>query len=112
MADDKKEEEMKEEITSFMKKKEYYDIMGVERTASETEIKKAYRALALRFHPDKNKVEGNSEVNLGAMEVFKNVSHAYSVLTDPEKRSHYDRFGPEDDRPRPRNRAANPQEDY
>ena len=46
-------------------------------------LKKAYRALALRFHPDKNKVEGNSEVNLGAMEVFKNVSHAYSVLIDP-----------------------------
>lgn len=112
MADDKKEEEMKQEITSYLKKKEYYDIMGVEKTASETEIKKAYRAFALKFHPDKNKVEGNSEVNLGAMEVFKNVSHAYSVLIDAEKRSHYDRDGPEDDGPRPRNRAANPQEDY
>lgn len=55
MAEEKSEEQMKEEIAAFMKKKDYYDILGVGKTASETEIKKAYRALALRFHPDKNK---------------------------------------------------------
>lgn len=59
---DKKEQEMKEEIASEMRKKDYYDILGIKKTATDTEIKKAYRTLALRFHPDKNNYEGTSRL--------------------------------------------------
>lgn len=65
---------------------DYYELLGVSRTASADEIKSAYRKLALKLHPDRNKEEG-------AAEKFAQVSEAYSVLSDAEKRAHYDRFG-------------------
>lgn len=68
-------------------KRDYYEVLGVERGASESEIKKAYRRLALRYHPDKN--PGDKE----AEERFKEISEAYAVLSDAKKREIYDRFG-------------------
>lgn len=66
---------------------DYYEILGVPRNATEEEIKKAYRRLALKYHPDRN--EGSKE----AEEKFKEVTAAYEVLRDPEKRALYDRYG-------------------
>ncbi len=68
---------------------DYYDILGVSKTASEEEIKKAYRKKALEFHPDRNKNDPRAE------EKFKEVSEAYAVLSDKEKRKQYDMFGDE-----------------
>ena len=70
-----------------MVKKDYYEILGVAQDASKQDIKKAYRQLALKFHPDRN--PGDSE----AEEKFKEAAEAYEVLRDREKRSLYDRFG-------------------
>jgi len=72
-----------------MVKRDYYEILNVSREASETELKKAYRQMALRYHPDKN--PGDKE----AEEKFKEASEAYEVLRDPEKRRVYDQFGHE-----------------
>ena len=69
--------------------KDYYSILGVEKSASSEDIKKAYRKLALKYHPDKN--PGDKE----AEEKFKELGMAYEVLSDPEKRRKYDQFGPE-----------------
>jgi curved DNA-binding protein len=66
---------------------DYYKILGVEKNADQDDIKKAYRKLALKFHPDRN--PNNHE----AEEKFKKISEAYAVLSDPEKRKQYDRFG-------------------
>ena len=68
-------------------KRDYYEILGVARGASEQEIKSAYRKLALQYHPDRN--PGNNE----AEERFKEAAEAYSVLSDGQKRANYDRFG-------------------
>jgi molecular chaperone DnaJ len=70
-----------------MPAEDYYQVLGVERTASVDEIKKAYRKLAIQYHPDKNPGDKPAE------EHFKTVSEAYRVLSDPEKRAQYDRFG-------------------
>jgi molecular chaperone DnaJ len=70
-----------------MTKKNYYDVLGVDRSASQKEIKRSYRQLALKYHPDRN--PGFKE----AEEKFKEAAEAYSVLVDPEKRATYDRFG-------------------
>lgn len=72
-----------------MVKRDYYEILNVSRNASETELKKAYRQMALKYHPDKN--PGDKE----AEEKFKEASEAYEVLRDPEKRRIYDQFGHE-----------------
>ncbi len=66
---------------------DYYEILGVERTAEEVEIKRSYRKLAIKYHPDRN--PGNP----AAAEKFKEISQAYEVLGDPEKRELYDRYG-------------------
>eukprot|EP00287_Rhodomonas_sp_CCMP768_P005208 CAMPEP_0196746020 /NCGR_PEP_ID=MMETSP1091-20130531/64010_1 /TAXON_ID=302021 /ORGANISM="Rhodomonas sp., Strain CCMP768" /LENGTH=249 /DNA_ID=CAMNT_0042092893 /DNA_START=8 /DNA_END=757 /DNA_ORIENTATION=- len=67
---------------------DYYEVLGVARGASETDIKKAYKKLALKFHPDKN-----PESKDQAEALFKKVSEAYDVLSDPQKRSAYDTYG-------------------
>ncbi len=68
--------------------KDYYKILGVQHNASPDQIKNAYRELALKFHPDRNK-------DKGAEEHFKQVNEAYAVLSDPEKRQQYDAYGPD-----------------
>src|SRR5688500_17964445 len=70
-----------------MSKRDYYEVLGVNRTASDQEIKSAYRRLAVRFHPDKNPGDA------GAEEKFKEAAEAYGVLADANQRQRYDRFG-------------------
>jgi molecular chaperone DnaJ len=74
-------------INNIMSKKDYYDVLGVQKNASEQEIKKAFRNLAKKYHPDKNPNDKEAE------EKFKEVNDAYETLSNGEKRSQYDRFG-------------------
>src|SRR5215211_3652005 len=68
-------------------KRDYYEVLGVSRGATEAEIKSAYRKLAVRYHPDKNPGDAEAE------EKFKEAAEAYSVLSDADQRARYDRFG-------------------
>ena len=70
-----------------MAKRDYYEVLGIDKGASEDEIKKAYRKIAIKYHPDRN--PGNKE----AEEKFKEAAEAYDVLHDPQKRQQYDQFG-------------------
>ena len=70
-----------------MAKRDYYEVLGVDKNASEDEIKKAYRKLAIKYHPDKNPDDMDAE------EKFKEAAEAYDVLHDPNKRKQYDQFG-------------------
>ncbi|MBO4544011.1 MAG: molecular chaperone DnaJ [Bacteroidales bacterium] len=70
-----------------MEKRDYYEVLGVQKDASAEDIKKAYRQLALKYHPDRNPGDKNAE------EKFKEAAEAYEVLSDPQKRSRYDQFG-------------------
>ena len=72
---------------NIMEYKDYYKTLGVERSASEAEIKSAYRKLALKYHPDRNAGNKNSE------EKFKEINEAYEVLRDTQKRARYDQLG-------------------
>ena len=80
-----------------LKKRGHYDVLGIGRTANEGEIKKAYRKLALKFHPDKNRAPM-------ADEAFKCIGVAYAVLSDGEKRASYDNYGDEDAAPQQQQR--------
>ena len=70
-----------------MSKRDYYEVLGVNKSADESEIKKAYRKLAMKYHPDRNQGDSDAEAK------FKEASEAYSILYDKEKRSAYDQFG-------------------
>ena len=70
-----------------MSKRDYYEVLGVNKSADNSEIKKAYRKLAMKYHPDQNQGDAEAEVK------FKEASEAYAILQDKEKRAAYDQFG-------------------
>lgn len=78
-------------VKRIKKCKDYYEILGVSKDATDSDIKKAYKKLALQLHPDKNKAPG-------AAEAFKAIGNAVAILIDPEKRKQYDLYGPEEER--------------
>ena len=75
-----------------MAKRDYYEVLGVAKDASDAEIKKAYRKAAMKYHPDKFSNASDKEKK-EAEEKFKEVNEAYQVISDKEKRAQYDRFG-------------------
>ncbi|EGR28062.1 hypothetical protein IMG5_183860 [Ichthyophthirius multifiliis] len=75
-----------QEVQQYMKIKDFYEILGIQKSATEEEIKKAYKKQALKFHPDKNQAPNSKEV-------FKKIAQAYDCLTDPQKRAFYDKYG-------------------
>lgn len=83
-------DEQEEAVIRVQRCKDYYEILGIEKKASDADIRKAYRKLALQFHPDKNKAPG-------ATDAFQMIGNAFAILSDPAKRKHYDMVGPEDE---------------
>ena len=71
-----------------MAKEDFYKLLGVDKNASEAEIKKSYRKMAMKYHPDRNKEKPEA-----AEKKFKQIKEAYEILSDPQKRSAYDQFG-------------------
>ena len=69
-----------------MAKRDYYEVLGLQKGATDAEIKKAYRQMAKKYHPDVNKAAD-------AEEKFKEINEAYEVLSDPQKKANYDQFG-------------------
>jgi len=78
------------ECKNLINKKDYYEILGLKNDASEDDIRKSYKKLAIKFHPDKNKSKLASDA-------FKKVSHAFSVLSNKDKKANYDKYGTEED---------------
>src|SRR5947207_745082 len=70
-------------------KRDYYEVLSITRTASDEDVKRAYRRLAMKYHPDRNEGDGKHEAEVK----FKECAEAYEVLSDPEKRRRYDQFG-------------------
>src|SRR3984885_6871177 len=68
-------------------KRDYYEVLGVDRQAGEQDLKSSYRKVAMQFHPDRNPGDHTAE------DKFKEAAEAYEVLSDPDKRAQYDRFG-------------------
>src|SRR5215831_13828379 len=83
-----------------MAERDYYETLGVSKSASDEEIKKAYRKQAIKFHPDKNPGDKQAEEN------FKELGHAYEILSDPQKRAAYDQYGHDAFDPRARARGG------
>lgn len=81
---------MKKESSSQFDSNDYYQVLGISKSATEAEIKKAYKKLAVKWHPDKN--PDNQEA---AAEVFKKIGEAYAVLSNADQRATYDRYGKE-----------------
>jgi len=71
-------------------RKDYYEILGLGKNATEDEIRKSYKKLAIKFHPDKNK-------SILAEEAFKKISHSFNILSNKEKKANYDKYGTEDE---------------